>query len=266
MSKNFQNFMRNMLLGVFALAASSVAVHAIPVTQLGFAMDESGSINASEYDIMRLGLAAALDNLPTDGSIEVTVVRFGTTTTNVVPTQVINSVAQRTAVATLVKNMPKASGGTNMSSAINALRVALTGSANFGVLGNSSIINISTDGAPNSQAATTAASQAALNAGIDALTAEAIGASASTTNYLRTIVFNPQGGLGTGVILPANSSPPNPLTAAHAWVVPVTNFQSYPGVIKNKVQAITGVPEPITILLLGMGLVGLSVSGRKKAA
>ena len=66
MLRNQKRILRDMLLGVFALAASSVAVHAIPITQMGFAIDQSGSISTAEFNIMRTGYANAFAALPTD--------------------------------------------------------------------------------------------------------------------------------------------------------------------------------------------------------
>ena len=53
-----------------ALAAASLASYAAPVTtQLGFLVDASGSIGATNFNTMRSGYAAALAALPTDGSM-----------------------------------------------------------------------------------------------------------------------------------------------------------------------------------------------------
>ena len=256
---------RSALLGLALFAASTVTASAA-IIQLGFALDSSGSVSSSNYALQTAGLAAALAGIPTDSTVEVTVIDFGSSVTSHVTTVLVDSVATRDAIVNTVSSMAKGGGSTSMAAAITDLTAKLTGSANFA--GNDSIINISTDGAPNSSIATTTAALAALAAGIDALTSEAIGAGANT-NFLASIVFNPQGGLGTGVVLPTDSNPPNPLTSAAAWVVPVSDFDAYAEVIGSKVSIITDdttdIPVPGTLLLLGLGLLGLRVSRRAQA-
>ncbi len=264
---------RKLLWGLLASASLFVsgiaAVHAIPVTQLGFALDSSGSVSSSNYTLQTQGLAQALSALPTDSTVEVSVIDFGSSVTTHINAVVIDSVATRDSVVATVAAMAKGGGTTNMSGAIGTLTNLLTSSGNFADPDSRAIINLSTDGAPNNTTNTTSAASSALSAGIDALTAEGVGS--SNDAFLQSIVFNPQGGLGTGVILPEDSSPPNPLTADNAWVVPVSDFNAYATVISSKVEAIVPptngtVPVPSSIALMAIGLLTLGLRFRHRTA
>ena len=64
---------------VSAIAAAAIGISgtasAVP-TQIGFAIDGSGSVNANDFDLQIEGLTAAFAGLPVDGSVEVTVVQL----------------------------------------------------------------------------------------------------------------------------------------------------------------------------------------------
>ena len=255
-----------------ALAAASLATHAAPVTtQLGFLIDASGSIGSSNFQTMRNGYAAALAALPTDGSIEVTVVTFSSGTTTVVAPTVVTAATLPSIVAA-VNGMTYSAGSTATAAGITAISNLMTGPSNSNFnTGLNSMINIATDGEPNipgnnpNQAAINAAI-AARAAGIDALTAEAIGS--FDLSALRSLVFSPVNGPcnNCGTFLPDGSSPPNPMTS-NPWVLAVNSFNDFPTAIHNKVQASTGqVPEPGILMLMALGLVGLGITRRSRSA
>ena len=248
-----------------AIAFASLASYAAPLTtQLGFLIDASGSIGTQNFNTMRSGYATALAALPTDGSIELTVVTFASGTATVVAPTIVTS-ATLPSIITSINNMLYTGGSTATNLGINAITGLMTGSGNFNRNLNS-MINIATDGVPNSTPLALTAAVNAENAGIDALTAEAIGG--FNASFLRDLVFSPVNGpcAGCGTLLAINSEPPNPMTS-NPWVLPVNSFDDFPTAINAKVQASVGnVPEPGVLTLLALGLVRLGFARRNRPA
>ncbi len=253
-------FMRGALASL-AIATATFSASAAPTTQLGFLIDASGSIGTTNFGIMRSGYAAALGALPTDGSIEVTVYSFATGTVQVVAPTVVTAGSLAGIVAS-INSMAYTQGGTNTHLGIDAISAAMLGSANYSA-GLASIINIATDGVATNQAAAVASAVAAHNRGIDAMTAEAIGASLNLSG-LKDMVFSPVTGpcSGCGVEV---TTPNNPMTNT-PWVLRVNSFDDFPVAINAKVQAIVNrVPEPGSVALVGLALGLVGVSRRRKA-
>lgn len=264
------NLIKRWLLSLFAVASlafGGAGASAAPVTQLGFALDASGSVSTANYNLLRNGLSAAIASLPLDGTVEIIIVSYGSGV-NVVTTPTVLSAATLPVIQNAILTHTKDSGGTDTASAINRLTALMTGSANFSDPGTTSIINLATDGVPNSQSAAVAAAQAAFAAGIDALSIEAIGSgvsSASALNNMAAIAFP-----GPATILPVNSTNiPNPIGGS--WVVPVSNFDALAPILLAKVQAAIvpppppGVPEPGSLALVAAALAGLWVFRRRSA-
>lgn len=248
----------------FALMFSSLSALAIPVTQLGFILDASGSVSSSNYNLMRTGLNSALAGLPTDSSVEITVVTYASGSSVVVAPTVLTA-ASLAGIQGAITTHTKTGGGTNTTLGINTTVTAMTGSANFADPGTTSLINLMTDGGPNNQTTAEAASVAANAAGIDALSIEAIGGGVSSQfalNNMLAMVFPTP-----ATILAVNETNiVNPLGGS--WVVPVSDFTALASVLDAKVQAsITPpgtVPEPSILALFAISLIGFGLSSSKR--
>jgi hypothetical protein len=239
-----------------AVAVFGFATQASALTQLGFALDSSGSISPPNWSLQIDGLANALNTvIPAKnafGEIELTVVSFGTVAGTIVAPTLINDAATLASVTTAISNATQNLGTlTNMSAGIDLLTNLVTTSTNFGG-GNESLLNLSSDGLPNEGGGTAGAQVAALaaaQAGIDGLSAEAIGN--ASLGFLQTLVF-PKPGV---VVLPG--SIPDPRTTG--FVVQVASFAAFEAVMTEKITAVVDpiIPEPATATLYGLSLLVL---------
>lgn len=233
------------------------------VIQLGIIVDSSGSIGTTNFNSMRTGIANALSAwVPTNSTVELTVVRFASGATTIVSPTLINSPATLASVVATVQGMTFTGGSTAMDQGINLARTLVTGSPEFAGA-QRQVFNIVTDGVPNDSAATVAARNAAIAAGIDELSAEFIGpvGSGGYNFLLNQLVFP----------TPGYQAPP--FQSGRGFVYPVTSFGvEFENAFREKLQFITtggAVPEPATLAVFGFGALvagGLYRRNRKAAA
>ena len=159
------------------LAVASLAIGATSasaaVINLGFSLDESGSVGSTNFNTTRDALADALAAIPTSGANQyrVAITTFSRSTNqNVVVQPTIVTAQNLATIQQTLKDETYTGGGTETDDAINLLANIFTPFKD-----DTTLFNITTDGAPGSQSATEAAALAAFNDFVDGISFEAVG-------------------------------------------------------------------------------------------
>jgi hypothetical protein len=228
------------------IGAGSPALAKSVDLELSLLVDVSGSVDANEFNLQRQGYvnafnSPALWNAVSQGaigSIAVNLVYWSTGAVQSVGWTEINSQATSQAFATAIAAAVRPfSGSTGPGTAIN-FAVPLF---NNSFEGTRKVIDVSGDGAENVGADTSNARDAAILAGIDAVNGLPIlGESGLLAWYTANI------------------------KSTNGFVIAVNSFDDFGAAIDQKlVKEIIGTPEPLTLLLLGLGLVGVAGLRRK---
>jgi uncharacterized protein YegL len=231
-----------MLISIIAVPSPAIATTSVEVL-MGFCLDSSGSINGSEWDIMIDGLTSAMSDpniLPLDGSVEMCVVIFGSSSREVFPPTVIDS-GNIGDIINDIENITRDVGSsTNMAAGINECVASMLKSNNYSTAWK--VINLSTDGIPNSAPEAEAAVTAAIAAGIQELDAEAIGSGANCTWLADDIVVPDGPGKNSGPIIGSpytGTYPPRyPDPAFMGFVRYCIAFEDYEEAIREKLVLI----------------------------
>ena len=248
-----------------AFLAGGIAVGAANVTQagviqLGFVLDDSGSVGASNYTTIKNGLANAIKTIVPVGSLyEISVVAFSTNATAVVTRHLIVDNQDRLDVAAAIVADPFDNGGTDLAEAFDLMSTILQGS---GLMIDNTYVNLATDGDPNNESdAITARNNLIADAGVDNISIEAIGSNLNASFLQDSICYPNASGCDT-------TSPfdfPN-----SGFYIAVADADEYAVAIRNKIAIVTDqdldIPEPGTLAVLAFGLAGFGLTRRRKAA
>ncbi len=230
------------------LAMSPVVRAQSVVLQLAIPIDGSGSIDATEFNLMREGLASAVEDptiMPQTGVVEVCVQQFagdivGGAQVEVSPT-VIDSQATADNVAAQIRAIVQAGGLTPTAAGITLALTEMQNSPNWNVA-TRHVIDISTNGHPEpvdpEQVNAENARDAAIAAGVTEINAVAVGVLPEWQTWLRDRIVYPQ---------PGTIAPPY----TPGFVVTVTSFDEYAEAIASKIEAEV---EPVP------GIVGLGIA------
>ena len=243
---------------IFLLSFSIVAYAQPPVTaQLCLILDGSGSVGSSNWAIIVEGVATAIeDNLPHDGSVELTVIQFGDgslyAVVEVSPTVITGANYQT--IANNVRAITYDNGPwTPTAHGIYLGWKEMNASQHFSTA-ERQLINLVTDGEPNARNnnATTnedgigiidhwddviAAKNIAVSQGLDELDMEGIGISTGSRDWFRDWTLHPQ----PGHIAPDEGFIPG-------WIRVVANAEEFALAIKEKFEAILGTAVGGTII------------------
>ncbi len=170
---------RKLIASIVVACATTVGAQAA-LLELGLAIDGSGSIGTTDFNLQRQGYVNALtDLLPTDGTVAVGVWVFGSSVSQVFNEQIIDSAAKKAALITSISNLVYPNGSST------ALGPAITNAAarllQNDIVGDRQVIDVSTDGFGNSGINQVTARDNALAAGIEQINGLLVGSSASST-------------------------------------------------------------------------------------
>lgn len=200
---------------LFAFGVAAGA-RAQPQIDLALCIDGSGSIIAPDFALQLDGTASAIESaaiVPRDSTVRIAVVQFASSIQVAVVPTVIDSEATAVSVAATIRGMTQLGGTTNMAGCIDQARQLVLTAA---PASDRQIIDLSTDGNPDSDAATIAAAQQAQVEGVDVLNAIAVGS--ADVAFLQSIVF------------------PQPSGGAEGFVAQVSTFEEYADVIALKLE------------------------------
>lgn len=226
-------FVSLVLLASLLFVPSVVLANGAPEILMCLILDSSGSIDTGEWNTMIGGLTSALNTaLPIDGSVEICVVQFGSSASEELAPIVVDSQTDKDFVINEIQTIIKGGGTTAMHSGINQAVTTMQKSSNFNDPDVWKVINMATDGAPNSASLAETAVTNAVAAGIDELDVEGIGTGAANTWMAEDIVVPDGPGGLPGAIVPPDPYPSRPPSVGFVRVC--NTFADYESAIAQK--------------------------------
>ncbi|MEX0339051.1 MAG: vWA domain-containing protein [Arenibacterium sp.] len=254
------------------LAATAFAVsslvgsisHAANI-DLAFIMDASGSVGSGNFNAAMDSLADALAaSIPVGGpdTYRIGVVTFSNTAT-LTTLKTINTQMDLDMAVADIRAEGFIGSTTNYKAAFDLTRTS------FGALGDSSIVNMMTDGEPCCLSTSNSDAVSARNdlkaAGWDSLSFESVTSGADNA-FLSRLAFDTGGDGGMIIDDPADINDP----LNEAFVLKVASFgTAYDAAISTKVQKIVDpdpIPVPAALPLLAGGLALFGFVGRRRRA
>ena len=216
---NSGSIVRSQAIGSVSIGNISAGVTPKTVN-LGFGLDESGSIETEDFEAARNALASALSQLPLTGpvSYRLSVVTFNRDAEVVVAPTLLADADALKSVQGKINAKEQREGGTNIGAAVDALSDAFS---NY-LASELALFNVTTDGAESTPGGLATASKTAATSGVDGLSFLAVGSGAATGTLQRAAF--PSTEASPVEILTQNQPLPDP--TQNGFVLKVADFST----------------------------------------